>query len=345
MMKLPAVLDLAASEDFLGAVHQQLQTSPALCLDASAVETLTLPCVQIILAGVATGRVSVANPSDAFAAAFRDMAVDWRSSEEAAAAPAPSASAAPPPVEVSPIEQPIAVAPDLMPAEPMAMEAEPIASEPIANEPLAMDAEPMASESMTSEPMALVADAPAMASEPPAMLDPAPDEVAMPAAMPDRLMAEPETVLPSDAPAAAAGASQPFEEQVNQPDPTDGASMAKRILTIDDSKTMRDMLMLTLAEAGFEVLQGVDGQHGLDVLGDQRVDVIITDINMPVMDGYGVIRNLRANPKHKTTPILVLTTESDAAKRVIAREAGATGWMVKPFDPDRLIATIHKVAP
>lgn len=121
--------------------------------------------------------------------------------------------------------------------------------------------------------------------------------------------------------------------------------MAKRILTIDDSKTMRDMLMLTLAEAGFEVIQAVDGQHGLDVLGDERVDVVITDINMPIMDGYGVIRNLRKNPVHKTTPILVLTTESDAEKKVIAREAGATGWMVKPFDPERLIATINKVAP
>jgi two-component system, chemotaxis family, chemotaxis protein CheY len=121
--------------------------------------------------------------------------------------------------------------------------------------------------------------------------------------------------------------------------------MAKRILTIDDSKTMRDMLMLTLEEAGFEVLQAVDGQHGLDVLGQERVDVIITDINMPKLDGYGVIRNLRSNPVHKTTPILVLTTESDAEKKVIAREAGATGWMVKPFDPDRLIATIRKVAP
>jgi two-component system chemotaxis response regulator CheY len=341
MMKLPAVLDLAASEDFLGAVHQQLQANPALCLDASSVETLTLPCVQIILAGVASGRVSVVNPSDAFVSAFRDMAVDWRSADEVAAASTPSASAAPPPVEALPIELPIAAAPELMAGEAMAMEAEPIASEP-----MAMDADPMASsEPMASEPMAMVPDAPLMASELAAMLDAMPEAAAMPAAAPDRLMAEPETVLPSHAAAAAAGASQPFEEQVTQPDPTDGASMAKRILTIDDSKTMRDMLMLTLAEAGFEVLQGVDGQHGLDVLGDQRVDVIITDINMPVMDGYGVIRNLRANPKHKTTPILVLTTESDAAKRVIAREAGATGWMVKPFDPDRLIATIHKVAP
>ena len=105
--------------------------------------------------------------------------------------------------------------------------------------------------------------------------------------------------------------------------------MAKRILTIDDSKTMRDMLMLTLADAGFDVLQAIDGQDALDVLGDQQVDVIITDINMPRMDGYEVIRQLRGNPIHKRTPILVLTTESESSKKNLAREVGATGWMVK----------------
>jgi two-component system, chemotaxis family, chemotaxis protein CheY len=126
---------------------------------------------------------------------------------------------------------------------------------------------------------------------------------------------------------------------------TDAPAMSKRILTIDDSKTMRDMLLLTLTDAGFEVLQGVDGEDGLAVLGDQKVDVIITDINMPKMDGYEVIRQLRQNPRHKTTPILVLTTESDADKRSIARGAGATGWMVKPFDPEGLIAVINKVSP
>jgi len=126
---------------------------------------------------------------------------------------------------------------------------------------------------------------------------------------------------------------------------TDAPQMSKRILTIDDSKTMRDMLLLTLTDAGFEVLQGVDGQDGLDVLGEQRVDVVITDINMPKMDGYEVIRQLRQNPRHKTTPILVLTTESDTEKRNLARSAGATGWMVKPFDPEGLVAVINKVSP
>jgi two-component system chemotaxis response regulator CheY len=122
--------------------------------------------------------------------------------------------------------------------------------------------------------------------------------------------------------------------------------MTKRILTIDDSKTIRDMLRLTLLDAGFEVLQAVDGQDGIEVLEkEQPIDVVITDINMPKMDGYGVIRHMRNNSAHKSTPVLVLTTESEAEKRNLAREAGATGWMVKPFDPDRLIATINKVAP
>ena len=84
-----------------------------------------------------------------------------------------------------------------------------------------------------------------------------------------------------------------------------------KVLLVDDSKTMRDMLMLTLTDAGYEVIQAVDGEDGVNVLKDQSVDVVITDINMPKMDGYGVIRNLRANPVHKGTPILVLTTESD----------------------------------
>ena len=122
--------------------------------------------------------------------------------------------------------------------------------------------------------------------------------------------------------------------------------MPKRILTIDDSRTIRDMLNLTLSEAGFEVIQAVDGEDGIDVLAKQdRVDVIITDINMPKMDGYGVIRHVRGQSRYNGVPVLVLTTESEKDKRNVAKEAGATGWMVKPFDPERLIATINKVAP
>lgn len=124
-------------------------------------------------------------------------------------------------------------------------------------------------------------------------------------------------------------------------EPTD---MTKRILTIDDSKTMRDMLMITLADAGFDVLQAVDGEDGIAVLEREHVDLVITDINMPKMDGYEVIRRVRANPAYKKLPVLVLTTEGENDKRAIAKEAGATGWMVKPFDPQRLIETVAKVA-
>lgn len=130
-----------------------------------------------------------------------------------------------------------------------------------------------------------------------------------------------------------------------EPETMDGGSMSKLILTIDDSRTIRDMLKLTLTEAGFDVLQGVDGEDGLNVLGETPVDLVITDINMPKMDGYEVIRRLRANSRYQKTPILVLTTESDGDKRNIARQAGATGWIVKPFDPDRLVETVRKVAP
>ena len=151
-----------------------------------------------------------------------------------------------------------------------------------------------------------------------------------------------EAALPTvESPEVANAAEQLELHQISE------STMSKRILTIDDSKTMRDMLMLTLAEAGFDVVQAVDGQDGLDVLHGMKSkpDVIITDINMPRMDGYEVIRNLRKDPAHKSTPILVLTTESEAEKKNLAREAGATGWMVKPFDPERLIATVRKVAP
>jgi two-component system chemotaxis response regulator CheY len=120
--------------------------------------------------------------------------------------------------------------------------------------------------------------------------------------------------------------------------------MSLRIMTIDDSKTMRDMLMLTLADAGFDVIQAVDGQEGVDMLEKEKVDVVITDINMPRMDGYEVVRQLRMRPEHQKTPILVLTTESEIEKKKMGKDVGATGWLVKPFDPDRLVETVRKVA-
>jgi two-component system, chemotaxis family, chemotaxis protein CheY len=120
--------------------------------------------------------------------------------------------------------------------------------------------------------------------------------------------------------------------------------LSKTILTIDDSRTMRDMLMLALTDAGYRVVQAVDGVHGLEVLGAEVPDVIITDINMPRMDGFGVIENVRRDTKHRATPILVLTTESDQTKKERARAAGATGWIVKPFNPEKLVSAIRRVA-
>ena len=120
--------------------------------------------------------------------------------------------------------------------------------------------------------------------------------------------------------------------------------MTKTILTVDDSRTMRDMLHLALTEAGFRVVQAVDGMDGLEALDAAQADVIITDINMPRLDGFGFIEGVRKNGNHRGTPILVLTTESDAAKKQRAREAGATGWIVKPFNPEKLIDAIRRVA-
>lgn len=242
-LKLPAVLDLAAAEEFLDTMCRQMPAEGEMHLDASGVEVLTLPCIQILLSALRGGQVAISAPSPAFISAFEDLGLDCsgldRTSADSAA-----------PREDSAVPQQVAAEP-----------------QPVSND---------------------------------------------------------------------IGASP---DQAERPD------MTKRILTIDDSKTIRDMLMLTLADAGFDVLQAVDGKDGLDVLDREQVDVVITDINMPKMDGYEVIRHMRSNSAHKTTPILVLTTESEADKKNLARAAGATGWMVKPFDPDRLIATINKVAP
>ena len=250
-LMLPAILDLAAAESFLELIRQRVNSDAPLRIDASGVEMLPLPCIQIILAAMrAREKISIANPSVAFIGAFDDLGLEWIQYLD------------------SNRDQ---------------------AEQPIHNQSFDRNAEPVQQQ-------------------------------------------------------AAEGAVQNDSNHTDL-QPINESVMGKRILTIDDSKTMRDMLMLTLAEAGFDVLQAVDGQDGLDVLVNEQVDVVITDINMPRMDGYEVIRQLRRNPNHKSTPILVLTTESETEKKNLAREAGATGWMVKPFDPDRLVATVRKVAP
>ncbi len=120
--------------------------------------------------------------------------------------------------------------------------------------------------------------------------------------------------------------------------------MSLEVLAVDDSRTMRDMIRLALEPAGFNVHTADDGIHGVEVLADLAPDVIITDINMPRMDGFGFIDAVRDQNKHRTTPILVLTTEAAPELKARAREAGATGWIVKPFDPAKLIKALQMVA-
>lgn len=229
-MKLPNVLDFAAAADFHETILRELKIAGRVKLDASGVEVLTFPCMQIILAATRSG-AAIENPSLAFVEAFETLGLEWSNGND----------------------------------------------------------ELQAASLQTEQTGAIT-------------------------------------------PGADISAASKAEV------------MSLRILTIDDSKTMRDMLMLTLADAGFDVIQAVDGQDGIDMLEREKVDVVITDINMPRMDGYEVVRQLRARPEHKTTPILVLTTESELEKKNIGRDVGATGWMVKPFDPDRLVETVRKVA-
>lgn len=119
--------------------------------------------------------------------------------------------------------------------------------------------------------------------------------------------------------------------------------MKKKVLTVDDSRTMREMVAFTLRSAGYEVFEASDGQQALSLMNTNRMDLVIADLNMPVMDGITLIRRLRALPAYRTIPILMLTTESDDKKKSEGRAAGATGWIVKPFNPDKLISVVQKV--
>ncbi|MGR3466666.1 MAG: response regulator [Shimia sp.] len=120
--------------------------------------------------------------------------------------------------------------------------------------------------------------------------------------------------------------------------------MALNVLAVDDSRTMRQQIANTLEEAGIEAHLADDGLHGLEVLDGLAPDAIITDINMPNMDGFGFIDEVRKQDRYAKTPILVLTTESAPELRQRARLAGATGWIVKPFDPVRLVRALKMIA-
>jgi two-component system chemotaxis response regulator CheY len=121
--------------------------------------------------------------------------------------------------------------------------------------------------------------------------------------------------------------------------------MSKRVLVVDDSSLMRQMVSFTLKESGFETIEAENGQDALNKIGGQTLDLIITDLNMPVMDGISFIRGARALPATRYVPILMLTTESQVEKRAEAKSAGATGWIVKPFEPPKLLMVIAKVLP
>ncbi|WP_018151825.1 response regulator [Leeia oryzae] len=120
--------------------------------------------------------------------------------------------------------------------------------------------------------------------------------------------------------------------------------MAKTILTVDDSASIRQMVAFTLKSAGYTVLEAVDGNAGLNTAKSNSIDLVLTDQNMPGMDGLTLIKHLRALPQYRSTPILMLTTEAGETMKQQGRAAGATGWLVKPFDPAKLLEVVKKVA-
>ena len=119
--------------------------------------------------------------------------------------------------------------------------------------------------------------------------------------------------------------------------------MGKTIMTVDDSACVRQMVSFTLKEAGYEVVEAVDGKDALTKSNGSRIHMVITDLNMPQMDGIELIRQLRSHTAYKFIPIIMLTTESQAVKKQEGKSAGATGWIVKPFKPDQLLAVVKKV--
>jgi two-component system chemotaxis response regulator CheY len=121
--------------------------------------------------------------------------------------------------------------------------------------------------------------------------------------------------------------------------------MAKKILIVDDSAAIRQSISFILKQEGYETIEAQDGLDGLNIAsGLSALDLIITDVNMPNLDGIGFIRKVRELPAFKFTPILVLTTESQGSKMNEGKEAGATGWIVKPFNADKLLGIVRKVA-
>lgn len=121
--------------------------------------------------------------------------------------------------------------------------------------------------------------------------------------------------------------------------------MGKTILTVDDSASIRQMVKFTLNDAGYNIIEAVDGKDALEKIQKTPVHMLISDVNMPNMDGIELVRQVRTLPAHKFIPIIMLTTESQDAKKQEGKQAGATGWIVKPFKPEQLLAVVKKVLP
>jgi two-component system chemotaxis response regulator CheY len=121
--------------------------------------------------------------------------------------------------------------------------------------------------------------------------------------------------------------------------------MAASILAVDDSPSMRQMVSFTLKGAGYDVVEAADGVEALNIAKTRAVNLVITDVNMPNMDGISLIKELRSLPGYKFIPLLMLTTESGADNKQQGKAAGATGWIAKPFNPDQLLKTVSKVIP
>lgn len=121
--------------------------------------------------------------------------------------------------------------------------------------------------------------------------------------------------------------------------------MSRAALVVDDSATMQEMVSVTLSKAGFAVTRASNGQEALGELKRGQFDLVVTDLNMPVMDGIELIKSLRTLPNFKFTPVLMLTTEASGERKNEGRAAGATGWLTKPFDPDKLLSIVKKVVP
>jgi two-component system chemotaxis response regulator CheY len=121
--------------------------------------------------------------------------------------------------------------------------------------------------------------------------------------------------------------------------------MGKRVMAVDDSATVRQVLQMTLEGAGYEVVEAVDGKDALNKLGNITVDMMVTDLNMPNMDGIDLIKQVRQSPGNRFMPIIMLTTESQPEKKQEGKAAGASGWIVKPFKPEQLLAVVRMICP